>query len=213
VKDVVGWLMILQKRLYILGDRVSVGPYTGDVVDMSLLRTTLLEVQTSPTASVQERTGRTLYMPNAAVLTHDVLSFNRTSDFIKSELKFVITLESHWEKAEKILQTILDEVTGTYVEAALQQYNSRTKTLFIHSNPTGSTLYTDIVGDGIEMTLRFTIPIGMRREVCSEIVRMVLKRFAMETDVNLAYRTSMVYTKEHPAPPLFSLATDRGGRA
>lgn len=202
VKDVVGWIIVLQRRLYVLGDRISVGPYTGDVVDMSLLRTTLLEVQTSLTAPVQERTGRTLYMPNAAVLTHDVLSFNRTSDYIKSELKFVITLESNWEKAEKILRTILDEVTGKYVEAALQQYNSRTKTLFIHSNPTGSTLYTDVVGDGIEMTMRFTIPIGMRREVGSDIVRAVLKRFATESDIGLAYRTSMVYTKENPAPPL-----------
>ncbi|TSD00063.1 MAG: mscs mechanosensitive ion channel [Candidatus Peregrinibacteria bacterium Greene1014_49] len=203
VKDIVGWIMVLQKRLYILGDRISVGSYTGDVVDLSLFRTTLLEVHTSPTAAVQERTGRTLYMPNAAVLTNDVISFNRTSDFLKSELKFVLTLESNWEKAEKILRAILTEITGKHIEAARDQYNSRTKTLFIQHDPLGSTLYTDIVGDGIEMTLRFTIPIGMRREVGSEIVREVLKRFSLESDIGLAYRTSMVYNTEHKPPPLF----------
>ena len=203
VKDVVGWLMVLQKRLYILGDRISVGPYCGDVVDLSLLRTTLLEVHTSPQAAVQERTGRTLYMPNSAVLTNDVISFNRTSDFLKSELKFVLTLESNWEKAEKILRGILAEVTGQHLEAAKSQYTSRTKTLFIQHDPSGSTLYTDIVGDGIEMTVRFTIPIGMRREVGSAIVRAVLKKFATESDISLAYRTSMVYNTEHKPPPLF----------
>ncbi|OGJ59262.1 hypothetical protein A2881_00400 [Candidatus Peribacteria bacterium RIFCSPHIGHO2_01_FULL_55_13] len=212
VKDVVGWIMVLQKRLFILGDRVSVGPYNGDVVDLSLLRTTLLEVNTSPTAAVQERTGRTLYMPNAAVLVHDVVNFNRTSDYLKSELKFTLTLESNWEKAEKIFLEILEEVTGKYTEAARRQYSTRTRTLFIQHDPTGPTLYTDVVGDGIEVTLRFTIPIGMRREVGSDIVRAVLKRFAAEMDVNLAYRTSMVYTKENPAPPLYSVAADRTGR-
>lgn len=203
VKDVVGWILVLQKRLYLLGDRVSVGPYTGDVVDLSLLRTTLLEVNTSPTAAVQERTGRTLYMPNSAVLIHDVVNFNRTSDYLKSELKFVLTLESNWMKAEKILREILERVTGQYTEAARRQYGTRTRTLFIQHDPTGAVLYTDIVSDGIEMTLRFTIPIGMRREVGSEIVREVLKRFSLESDIGLAYRTSMVYNAEHQPPPLY----------
>jgi len=203
VKDVVGWIMVLQKRLYVLGDRVSVGPYNGDVIDLSLFRTTLLEVHTSPTAAVQERTGRTLYMPNAAVLTHDVVNFNRTSDYLKSELKFVLTLESNWIKAEKILREILEKVTSPYTEAARRQYGTRTRTLFIQHDPTGPTLYTDIVGDGIEMTLRFTIPIGMRREVGSDIVRTVLKQFSQESDIGLAYRTSMVYNAEHQPPPLY----------
>ncbi len=213
VKDVVGWIMVLQKRLFILGDRVSVGPYSGDVVDLSLLRTTLLEVNTSPAAAVQERTGRVLYMPNAAVLIHDVVNFNRTSDYLKSELKLTLTLESNWEKAEKIFLAILEEVTGKYTEAARRQYSTRTRMLFIQHDPTGPALYTDVVGDGIEVTLRFTIPIGMRREVGSDIMRAILKRFAMETDVHLAYRTSMVYTKENPAPPLFSTTTECGGGA
>lgn len=203
VKDIVGWIIVLQKRLYMLGDRISVGPYTGDVVDLSLMRTTLLEVNTSPAAAVQERTGRTLYMPNAAVLVHDVVNFNRTSDYLKSELKFTLTLESNWVKAEKILREILEAVTGKYTEAARRQYSSRTRTLFIQHDPTGPTLYTDLVGDGIEVTLRFTIPIGMRRDVGSEIVREMLRRFAHETDIGLAYRTSMVYNAEHQPPPLF----------
>jgi small-conductance mechanosensitive channel len=202
VKDVVGWIVILQKRLFTLGDRVSVGPYTGDVVDISLLRTTMLEVNASPTATVQERSGRTLYMPNAAILVHDTVSYHRTSDYLKSELRLQLTLESNWEKAEGILREILEEITSKYTEAARRQYGVRTRTLFLQFEPSGPQIYTDIAADGIEITLRFTIPIGMRRDVHSEITRAVLRRFAAERDIGLAYRTSMAYNAENPPPPL-----------
>ncbi|MBM3227914.1 mechanosensitive ion channel [Candidatus Peribacteria bacterium] len=203
VKDVVGWIMILQKRLFTLGDRVSVGPYTGDIVDITLLRTTMLEVHSSPEAAVQERTGRTLTMPNAAVLTYDVVNFNRTSDYVKAEMGFTLTLESDWHKAETILGEILDRVTGEYTRAARKQYDVRTRTLFVRQEPSGPEIYMDIAGDGIAVRLRFTIPIGMRRAVITQITQETLHAFAKEEHVSLAYRTSMVYNAEHPAPPLF----------
>jgi small-conductance mechanosensitive channel len=203
VKDVVGWIMILQKRLFTIGDRISVGPYTGDVVDVTLLRTTMLEVHSSTDAAVQERTGRTLIMPNAAVLTHDVVNFNQTSDYIKAEMGFTLTLDSNWQKAEKILRTIVEHVTGTYTNAARRQYDVRTRTLFVKQEPSGAQMYMDIAGDGIAVRLRFTIPIGLRREIITELTQDILTRFAKEKDISLAYRTSMVYSSEHPAPPLF----------
>ena len=203
VKDIVGWIIVLQKRLFTLGDRISVGPYTGDVVDVTLLRTTMLEVHSSPGAGVQERTGRTLYMPNAAVLTHDVVNFNRTSDYLKAEVGFTLTLDSNWKKADTILRDILETVTGKFSVAARRQYDVRTRTLFVRQEPAGAQVYMDIAGDGIAATLRFTIPIGLRREIVTEMTHLILARFAKEKDISLAYRTSMVYNTEHPAPPLF----------
>src|SRR3989344_741804 len=43
LKDVVGWVLIVQKRMFTLGQRITVGHITGDVMDISLLRTTLME--------------------------------------------------------------------------------------------------------------------------------------------------------------------------
>lgn len=207
VKDAVGWIMILQKRLFTLGDRISVGPFTGDVVDITLLRTTLLEVHSSSTAAVQERTGRTLYMPNAAVLTHDTVNFNHTSDYIKAEMGLTLTYESNWKKAGRILEEILDEVTGKYFAAARRQYDVRTRTLFVRQESSTPQVYMDLAGDGIAVTLRFTIPIGMRREVISEITKLILMRFAPERDIGIAYRTSMVYNAENPPPSFFDPRT------
>jgi small-conductance mechanosensitive channel len=203
VKDVVGWIIILQKRLFGLGDRVSVGPYTGDVVDITLLRITMLEVHSSHQSAVQERTGRTLTVPNATVLTHDVVNYNRTSDYIKEEMGFTLTLDSNWQKAEKILHEIVEQVTGAYTNAARRQYDIRTRTLFVRQEPSGPQIYMDIGADGIAVRLRFTIPIGMRREIITQLSQKILTRFAKEKDIGLAYRTSMIYNPEHPAPPLF----------
>jgi small-conductance mechanosensitive channel len=191
VKDIVGWLIILQKRPFSLGQRIAIGPYTGDVIDIGLLRTALLEVGTSPLDTL-ERTGKTLYIPNALVLTHQVLNYNTTSDFTRSELLLTVTYESNWKKAETILKDILASETNEFAEKEYQQSKKRTWRFYVHPEPRTPQVYMDLGASGIVFTLRFIAPIGMRRNVVTAITRKILERFGKEKSLELAYPTTRV---------------------
>lgn len=192
VKDIVGWLVIMQYSLFTKGDRISVGTTTGEVIDIGVLRTALLEVGT-PGQYAVERTGRTLFMPNSLILTQPLVNAHTTSDFTKTELCFDITFESNWKKAEQILQEILQEETREFAEKEQLQHVRRTRMFYVPFESGTPKVFKTIAADGIKFTLKFSTPIGEWRPVISHITEKVLERFAQAGDIELAYRTSRVY--------------------
>lgn len=199
VKDLLGWILIIQNKVFTKGDRVTIGSQTGEVVDIGVFNTKLLEIVTVPGSPVLEHTGKILSSPNALVLTQQVINHNTTSDFVKAEVTFDLTFESNWRKAEGILQKILEEVTGSFTEREHLQHAVRTRLFYISRAAGKPRVFMDIAADGIAFTLRFTVPIGDRRIVVTEITKRVLDAFAAESDIELAYKTTRsISTPEEP---------------
>src|SRR3990167_7822983 len=158
VKDLVGWF----------------------VIDIAVLRTTLLEVShpwsataASPLDSL-ERTGKTLLVPNSLILTQPVLNYHATSDYLKAEMQVTITYESDWKKAEQLLTSLVEEVTAPYTEEARKQHQHRMWIYHEAKEPTAATVYMEAGASGVVFTLRFLLPIGARRFVTTIITRRVL---------------------------------------
>jgi|GEM_PF-359237 len=191
VKDVAGWLIILQKRPFALGDRVSIGASTGDVIDIGVLRTTLLEVSTTGAFNSLERTGKTLNVPNSLMLREAVLNYNTTSDFLNAELQVTITYDSDWQKAEKILRELLNAETIAFTEQAKHQQNRRTAHFYSSWEVSEPEVHLDLASSGLLFTLKFTVPIGQRRSVVTRLSHTILERFEA-AHIDLAFNTIRV---------------------
>lgn len=207
VKDILSWMLTLQGRRYQLGDRIAVGPWTGDVIDISPMRTMLLEV-TVRDGRDMGRTGRTVAVPNALTLTLPLVNYNTTSDFVRIEQEVLITYQSDWKRAKEILLQILEEKTAQYAEAANRQEQRRMLHFFVHDELRGPSIYMDLAGSGVLFMMRYTCPVGLHRMLTSHINELILERFAAENlPIDIAYNTSRVYatTLDQTAPPLGSL--------
>lgn len=205
VKDLVGWFVIIQRRPFTLGHRIAIGPYTGDVIDIAVLRTTLLEVShpggataASPLDSL-ERTGKTLLVPNSLILTQPILNYHATSDYLKAEMQVTITYESDWKKAEQLLTRIVEEESAPYTEEARKQHQRRMWIYHEAKEPTAAMVYMEAGASGIVFTLRFLIPIGARRFVTTKLTRRILEEFAKEK-IAIAYNTLRVIPTPQPDP-------------
>lgn len=192
LKDFVGWIIVLQRRLYTLGDRVSVGRFTGDVIDIGPLRTTMLEVSVDGLLHAHERTGKTLNMPNSMVLRESVLNYNTTSDFMGVEMQVTVTYDSDWKKAEELLAEMLTKEAGAFVEQARKQQRRRTALFYTVWEVGEPEVHTDIGASGIVFTLKFTVPIGKRRDVVTAITKSILEKFIAKNKIVLAYNTIQV---------------------
>lgn len=196
VKDILGWVIVVQKRLFTRGHRITVGDITGEVIDFGLLRTVLLEigVPTSKANShaVLERTGKVLSIPNHIYLVNAITNHTTTSDFVRAEMKIVITFESNWRKAQEICRQVINDITDEYVERDQKQSRYRMQMLYLPHKTSGNQVYLDIAADGVEITLRYTVPIGERRPVTSTIADKLLERINQEKDVHLAYTTQRI---------------------
>jgi len=198
IKDIVGWAIIHQGQLFSQGDRISIGNKTGEVIDIGILHTKVLEIGIPPD-SVLEQTGKVLSIPNAKVLTESLNNYHKTSDYVKAEMKFAITFESNWRKAEEILLQIVQEETNQYVERDQRQHAIRTRTMYVPYEPGNAIVFMDIADDGVQFQLRFTVPVGMRRSIVSVLTDRILNAFTADPEIELAYKTTRYFKRGEEA--------------
>src|SRR5215813_124990 len=96
-----GFIAIEFTNLYRVGDRIQVNETKGDVVDISVMRTTLME--TGNWVSGDLYNGRIARIPNSAVLKGQVFNYSQGFRFVWDEIKLKLTSESDHEYAREVL--------------------------------------------------------------------------------------------------------------
>src|SRR5690606_26277118 len=69
------WLYIIFRRPYKVGDRIQLGNYRGDVVEVNYLDTAILEFSGDYLQN-DRRSGRILYFPNSIILKSEVINYS-----------------------------------------------------------------------------------------------------------------------------------------
>jgi small-conductance mechanosensitive channel len=93
----IGWVYILVRELYRVGDRIRIGDATGDVIDVSYLDTTLWEFG-GQYLSTDHPSGRIIKFANSKVLSSTVYNYSwPLFPYIWNEIKFNVAYESDLE--------------------------------------------------------------------------------------------------------------------
>jgi small-conductance mechanosensitive channel len=103
-------------KLYTVGDRIQIGDTRGDVIDIGLLRTTLME--TGSWVSGDLYNGRIVRIPNSAVLKGSVFNYSQGFRFIWDEIRVLFTNTSDCQFAREMLLRVAKEAIGEYLVEA-----------------------------------------------------------------------------------------------
>jgi small-conductance mechanosensitive channel len=114
--SIAGAFSIGFSKLYAMGDRVQIGDTRGDVIDIGLLRTTLLE--TGNWVSRDLYNGRIVHIPNSTVLKGSVFNYSQGFHFIWDEIKVLFTTTSDCQLAREMLLRVAKEAIGEYLVEA-----------------------------------------------------------------------------------------------
>src|SRR2546425_1839475 len=107
-----GWIYILIRRPYRVGDRIKMGDATGDVIDVSYLDTTLWEFG-GQYISGDHPSGRIIKFPNSKVLNSMVWNYSwPLFPYIWNEIKFQIAYQSDLKFVAQTMQKIVEEELG-----------------------------------------------------------------------------------------------------
>lgn len=108
-----GWIYILVRAPYRVGDRVKIDDATGDVIDVSYLDTTLWEFGGGDLLSTDHPTGRIIKFPNSKVLNTIVYNYSwPVFPYVWNEVKFSVAYESDLEFISETMQRIAAEEVG-----------------------------------------------------------------------------------------------------
>jgi small-conductance mechanosensitive channel len=113
ITSLIGWVYILVRTPYRVGDRIKIGDATGDVIDVSYLDTTLWEFGGEYLSS-DHPSGRLIKFPNSNVLNEPVYNYSwPLFPYIWNEIKFSIAYESDLNFVAQTMQEIAVEEIGT----------------------------------------------------------------------------------------------------
>jgi small-conductance mechanosensitive channel len=192
VKSLAGWIFILWRKPFSLGDRIQVGNHAGDVIDVRVFKFTMLEI--GNWVDADQSTGRMVHLPNSLVLTEVVANYAQGFEFIWNEIPVLLTFESNWKKGKEILRKIVSKHAEHLSETAEKRIKEASKRFMI--------FYKSTVKDsGVLLTLRYMIDPRRRRGSEEAIWEDILTEFAACNDIDFAYPTRRLYNNALEGKP------------
>jgi small-conductance mechanosensitive channel len=191
VASLAGWIFILWRRPFQLGDRIQIGSRAGDVIDIRIFQFTLLEI--GNWVAADQSPGRVIHVPNAQVLNEPIANYTAQFEFIWNELPILVTFESDWRKAKEILHGILQAKVAGAVADAEKSIKTASRKFLIHFRKLTPKVYTSVEDSGVLLTLRFICHARQRRGTAEEIWESILDAFDREPDIDFAYPTTRMF--------------------
>lgn len=191
IKSLAGWAFVLWRKPFSVGDRIQVGTYRGDVIDIRIFKFSLMEI--GNWVDADQSTGRVIHLPNSMVLDEIIANYSTGFEFIWDEIPVLVTFESHWEKAKSLLIDIAEKHGADLSSTAERRVKEASKKYMIFYSKLTPTVYTTVKDCGVLLTLRYLIEPRKRRGSNQAIWEDILRTFAKHDDIDFAYPTQRFY--------------------
>jgi small-conductance mechanosensitive channel len=123
--SLIGWLYIMLKRPYQVGDRVAIEESKGDVVEVDFLVTTLWEIN-GDLVSTHQPSGRIITLPNSVVLSSHVRNYSWEGfPYVWNELPVQVAYETDLEFARELMIETADDYLGDEMAGHIEEYRRR----------------------------------------------------------------------------------------
>lgn len=179
-----GWINIVVRRPFEVGDRIEMGGVKGDVIDIRLVQTSLLEI--GNWVEQDQSTGRIVNIPNSMIFKKENFNYNKGFEFIWNEIKVLVTFESDWKRVEGIMLKHARAQAVGMEEVVQKKIHAMTRRYMIHYDKLSPIVYVSIRGSGIELALRYLTQAKLRRTTHDALSRAILDDFAGEKNVHMA---------------------------
>ncbi|OQY31853.1 MAG: mechanosensitive ion channel protein MscS [Anaerolineaceae bacterium 4572_5.1] len=189
--NIAGWMHILSRKPFDVGDRIEINDVAGDVIDIRIFQFSILEI--GNWVNADQSTGRVLHIPNGMIFNTILSNYTRGFPYIWNEMEVLITFESDWRKAKKTLQKIVDEFIAPQLADIEKSVRQTSQPYMIKPGTTTPIVYTSVEDSGVLFSVRYLCNPRRRRSSTSAIWEKTLSAFAKENDIQFAYPTQRFY--------------------
>ena len=189
--NVTGWLFILSRSPFVIGDRIQIGQHSGDVIDINFFKFTLMEV--GRWGQGEQSSGRILHIPNGKIFIETLANYSKGFKYIWNEIEVLVTFESDWKKTKEILENVSKTHTAHISKAAKRTFKDITKLFLVYQPNFDPQVYTDVKDSGVMLTIRYLCNPRKRRETAQLIWEDILDKFSENKKIDFAYPTTRFY--------------------
>jgi small-conductance mechanosensitive channel len=192
IGSIAGWITIISGKPFTIGDRIETGGIRGDVVDISVLRTTLMEI--GNWLSGDHNTGRIVTVSNAFLFKEPLYNYSVHLNFVWDEVRVPVTYESNWKRATEIMANAVREhqVYKELLPKAEKQRRAVRRKLAVKVTSLEPRTYVKLTDNWVELGLVYPVDTDLRRSFRSEISQQLLTEFETEGIVIASQTISIV---------------------
>lgn len=181
------YLIILRSRIFAIGDRITIGGVRGDVVEVGLMQTTVMEMGEPKSAetgdpkvwvSARQYTGRLIRVTNDRIFDTPVYNYTREFPFMWEEMTVPVKYGADRARAESIMLEAARRHTAAFVTAATPAFEQlRARFLVPESVSLEPHVYLRLTDNWLELAARFVVPVHGVRTVMDAMSRDILDGF------------------------------------
>jgi small-conductance mechanosensitive channel len=173
IASAAGWVAVSFGNFYSPGDRVQLGGIKGDVIDIGILRTTLMEVGQWVNADLYN--GRIVRVANSFVFKEPVFNYSGDFPFLWDEITLPVRYGSDWEYTRAILNQVVDEICKDYAIESAEAWKRAVNRYRLEDAKIEPMITLAATDNWIEFTVRYIVDYRKRRFVRDRLFTRILE--------------------------------------
>lgn len=161
IGSIAGWVAISFGNFYKVGDRVQLGGIMGDVIDIGILRTTIMECGQWVRADLYN--GRIVRVANSFVFKEPVFNYSGDFRFLWDEIIMPVKFGCDYKLAKEIFTKVADEVAGDYARQAKNAWQEMVNKYMIEDARVEPMVTLQVTDNWMEFTIRYMVDYRRRR--------------------------------------------------
>lgn len=185
ITSFIGWVYILVREPYRVGDRIRIGAASGDVIDVGYLDTTLWEFG-GDYLSTEHPSGRVIKFPNSNVLDTPVYNYTwPLFPYVWNEIKFPIAYNSDLDFVATTMQQVAEQEVGEAMMKHVRVFRellaqTPVNQVEVHERPV--VMFRAAENTWLEVIVRYLVPPKEAGHVKNRLMKKLLTRLNAEPE-------------------------------
>ncbi|NJL49265.1 MAG: mechanosensitive ion channel family protein [Leptolyngbyaceae cyanobacterium SM2_5_2] len=191
-----GWVAISFGQFYKPGDRVQLGGIMGDVIDISILRTTLMECGDWVKSDLYN--GRIVRIANSFVFKEPVFNYSGDFPFLWDEIVIPVKYGSDHRWVRQMLMQAAQDICGEFIPIAQTHWSSMLRKYLLEDSRVEPMVTLVTTDNWLEFTVRYVVNYKQRRGKKDELFTRVLDEFLQHPE-RATFASTTVHLVELPS--------------
>jgi small-conductance mechanosensitive channel len=200
ILSIAGYFFLIGRFGIKAGDRVQIGGVTGDVIDIGLVKLSMMELGGSGTH--RQPTGRVVVFSNAIVFQPSGNFFKQApgTSFVWNEIRLTLAPDCDYRLAEKRLLDAVDEVFARYRDKVLGEFRHLERDLNVMLETPKPQSRLHLSQSGLDIIIRYPAEARTAPQITDEVSRRVLDAINREPNLRLATQGTANIQMQIPPP-------------
>lgn len=195
IVSIAGWIAITFGRYFKVGDRILLGGVTGDVIDISVMRTTLMECGKWINGDLYN--GRVVRIANSFLFKDPVYNYSGDFPFLWDEIVVPIKHGSDVTEVKEIFSNIAKDIVGDYSKKASEAWSELVNKYMVENAQINPLITVTFDENWITFTLRYVVDYKSRRGTKDKLFSKILEASKNSPDkIKIAYSTLEISQNE-----------------